>query len=187
MSAEGVASVIEVPAARAFATSRWVWWISWLVLAVTLVARVPSLKELATARLAATGVADSVDNPQLVTMVVNIGVMLAVAIALGLYLLYQSLARVLERHLVSLSLQFGSVRTGLFFWVSALATLPPAVGAAIAGVVSWRSSSWYYVWTIVAAFIAVTLFWRPFVELALGKKVLMLAYCVAFALMGVLV
>lgn len=116
-------------------TSPRVWLASWVIGIGLIMLRVPTLRQDLSEELArnpelSAGVTDS----RLLVLSVNIGLVLGVAIAALIFLLYQSLGRVLEQKLYpDVVLQWRGARLGPFCLITVLATYPVHLFAIIMG------------------------------------------------------
>ncbi len=170
------------------ATSRVLWAAGLVLLVATLAGRLPVLRAYVLGRLAdSPQVTGALTDPHLRDLAVNVGLTLAVTVATLLYVLYQSLGRVLEKHVFTAMIPVARVRVGLFFLIASLSTLPPAMASALVGQVSLRGHWWFYAWVIGVGF-AVPWLFRPHLRhVKVGRKAILFAVAVIFALMGTLV
>lgn len=168
-------------------TARWLWWAAGLTLAATLVAREGAIRSMVMTKLATSSVDDQLTDQQLRSLAVNMGILLAMALALLLFTIYASLGRALEKSFFPRSLVVGRARAGLFFVVAAAVTLVPALGAAVSGSVSWRFSPWYYVWAVLVGCGAPLLFRRDLRTVPVSRVALLASMSIAFAFLATLI
>jgi hypothetical protein len=174
--------------AAAVATSPAAWWCALGVVLVTLVYRVPVLQAYVERMLTRhPEITVDLHDPHVRSVAVNLGLAMAVVIQLGLLFVYQSLGRALERHVFRPSIRVGRARFGLFFTVSAAATVPLHVLGAVLGRVTVRGSGWYYVAVLVASAGAVLLFRPRLLHLGRARYVALSACTIGYGLMATLI
>ena len=119
------------------ATTRVLWPAALVLLVATLAGRLPVLRAYVVDRLAdSPRVTEDLTDAHLQDLAVNVGMTLAVIASALLYVLYQSLGRVLEQHVFTAAMPVARARIGLFFLIASLSTLPPAMASALACQVS---------------------------------------------------
>jgi hypothetical protein len=169
-------------------TSRAAWIFALTAFAMLLMARIPVLRDYVSIKLAEQpDVVAELDDPHLHELAINIGLALVVVVATGLFVLYQSLGRLLESHVYTASLALGRLRVGLFFLISTGMTIPVGVICLTLYRVSMRTSPWYYVGVILASAALPLLFRRHWRSIGRVKVAVLFVSAVAYGMFATLI
>ncbi|WP_448060444.1 hypothetical protein [Cellulomonas hominis] len=137
--------------------------------------------------VAAPEVTADVTDAHLQGLAVNVGLALAILVSALLYMLYQSLGRLLEKHVFTPDRRLWRARVGMFYVIAVSSALPPAVVSALAGQVTLRGNWWFYAWVVGVGTAAPFLFRGGWANVDMGRKVILFVAAITFSLMGTLI